>query len=93
MRFVVKWEVEHYDADVKQYCDVPEYEEAVNNLDDIFKYLDHGKANDFFDPEMQVEYHEGDFNIEYVLIADEDFKEIWRDEDYKGDGEVFIRRW
>ena len=34
-----------------------------------------------------------DFNIEYVLIADEDFKEIWRDEDYKGDGEVFIRRW
>jgi len=51
------------------------------------------KKTIFFDPEMQVENHEGDFNIEYVLIADEDFKEIWRDENYKGDGEVFIRRW
>ena len=43
MRFVVKWEVEHLDADVKQYCDIAEDEEDVNNLDDIFKYLDHGK--------------------------------------------------
>ena len=43
MRFVVKWEVEHYDADVKQYSDMPEDEEDVNNLDDVFKYLDHIK--------------------------------------------------
>ena len=93
MRFVVKWEVEHLDADVKQYCDITEDEEDVNNLDDIFKYLDHGKENDFFDPEMQVDYHDGDFNIEYVLIADENLKEIWRDEEYKGDAEVFVRRW
>ena len=27
------------------------------------------------------------------LLTYEHFKEIWRDEDYKGDGEVFIRRW
>ena len=72
---------------------MPEDEEDVNNLDDIFKYLDHGIENDHFDLEMQVDFYEGDFNIEYVLITDENFKEIWRDEDYKGDGEVFIRRW
>ena len=68
----------------KKYCDIAEDEEDVNNLDDIFQYLDHWKENDFFDPEMQVDCHDGDFNIEYVLIADENLKEIWRDEEYKG---------
>ena len=38
MRFVVKWEVEHYDADVKQYCDVPEdelVEKLLSNLEEV----------------------------------------------------------
>ena len=38
MRFVVKWEVEHCDADVKQYCNVPEDEEDVNNHSSYFKH-------------------------------------------------------
>ena len=85
MKFVVKWAVEHFDADVTQYCDMHMDEEGVNDLDAIFDFLDEGIENDSFSPELEVEHHDGDFNIEYVLIADENSKEIWRDEDYEGE--------
>ena len=85
MKFIVKWEVEHWDANVKQYYDMHMDEEGVDDLDAIFDYLDEGIENDSFSPELELDHYDGDFNIEYVLIADENLKEIWRDEDYKGE--------
>ena len=34
-------------------------------------------------PEMDVPHEEGDFNIEYVLIHDQNGKELYRDVDFK----------
>lgn len=34
--------------------------------------------------EDQVEYHDGDFNIEYVLIYNEKGEILWKDQDYEG---------
>jgi hypothetical protein len=36
-----------------------------------------------YTPEMKVPYHDGNFNIEYVVIESSDGKEIYRDESYK----------
>ena len=83
MRFTVKWQVEFYDKDLKLYCNIDYDENNVKTLDDIFMFLDEGiEKEDKFTPEMNVEFHEGDFNIEYVIIYNESGKELYRDSDY-----------
>ena len=68
MKFTVKWEVHYYDKDIKLYCDIDQDEDHVKTLDDIFTFLDEGlEEPDTFTPEMEVEFHDGDFNIEYVV--------------------------
>ena len=58
-------------------------EDDVNTLDDIFTFLDEGlEEPDTFTPEMHVEFHDGDFNIEYVVIYDQDGKVLFKDPDY-----------
>ena len=65
------------------YCNIDEDENNVKTLDDIFMFLDEGiEKEDKFTPEMKVEFHEGDFNIEYVIIYSESGKELYRDSDY-----------
>ena len=65
MKFTVKWEVHYYDQDIKLYCDIDQDEDHVKTLYDIFKFLDEGlEEPDTFTPEMEVEFHDGDFNIE-----------------------------
>ena len=82
MKFTVKWEVEYYEKDLKLYCNIDEDENNVNTLDDIFIFLNEGlEKSDTFTPEMNVEFHEGNFNIEYVIIYDESGKELYRDSD------------
>ena len=82
MRFTVKWQVEFYDKDLKLYCNIDEDENNVNTLDDIFIFLNEGlEKSDTLTPEMNVEFHEGNFNIEYVIIYDESGKELYRDSD------------
>ena len=55
----------------------------MKTLDDIFTFLDEGlEEPDTFTPEMEVEFHDGDFNIEYVVIYDEDGKVLFKDPDY-----------
>jgi len=84
MKFTVKWEVEFYDHDLKLYCDIDEDEDNIKTLDDIFVFLDEGlEESDTFTPEMNVEFHDGNFNIEYVIIYDESGKELYRDSEYK----------
>ena len=85
MKFTVKWEVHYYDKDIKLYCDIDQDEDHVNTVDDIFTFLDEGlEEPDAFTPEMEVEFHEGDFNIEYVVIYDQDGKILYKDTDYNG---------
>jgi len=84
MKFTVKWEVEFYDHDLKLYCNIDEDEDNIKTLDDIFVFLDEGlEESDTFTPEMNVEFHDGNFNIEYVIIYDESGKELYRDSEYK----------
>jgi hypothetical protein len=84
MKFTVKWEVEFYDHDKKLYCDIDEDDDNINNLDDIHEFLEEGVDENKFSPEDQVEYHDGDFNIEYVLIYNEKGEILWKDQDYEG---------
>ncbi len=87
MRFTVKWEVHYYDKDIKLYCDIDQDEDHVKTLDDIFTFLDEGlEEPDTFTPEMEVEFHDGNFNIEYVVIYDENGKVLFKDPDYNKDG-------
>jgi hypothetical protein len=84
MKFTIKWEVEFYDHDLKLYCDIDEDERNIETLDDIFVFLNEGLEEGFkFTPENNVEFYDGDFNIEYVIISDENGKELYRDSDYK----------
>ena len=64
MKFTVKLEVEYYEKDLKLYCNIDEDENNVNTLDDIFIFLNEGlEKSDTFTPEMNLEFHEGNFNI------------------------------
>ena len=83
MKFTVKWEVDYYSKDLKLYCDIDEDEDNVITLDDIFNFLNEGLEEGFkFTPENNVEFHDANFNIEYVIIYDENGKELYRDPDY-----------
>tara|TARA_B100000768_G_C11278153_1_gene377013 strand:+ start:2136 stop:2399 length:264 start_codon:yes stop_codon:yes gene_type:complete len=83
MKFRVKWEVEYYDHDIKLYCDIDQDEDNVKTLDDIFTFLSKGlEESDTFTPEINVEFHDGDFNIEYVVIYDQDGKVLYEDPEY-----------
>ena len=47
-------------------------------------FLDEGLLEpDTFTPEMEVEFYDGDFNIEYFVIYDEDGKVLFKDPNYK----------
>ena len=78
--FTVTWEVEYYEDDVSYTTD--ELFEA-ENLDKLFSELEEGLEQGHYTPEMKVPYHDGNFNIEYVVIESSDGKEIYRDESYK----------
>ena len=78
--FTVTWEVEYYEDDVSYTTD-EEFE--AENLDKLLSELDEGMERGDYTPEMSVTYHDGDFNIEYVVIKSSDGKEIYRDESYK----------
>ena len=57
------------------------YENYSINI--IFTFLDEGlEEPDTFTPEMEVEFHDGDFNIEYVVFYDQDGKVLFKDPDY-----------
>ena len=78
--FTVTWQVEYYEDDVSYTTD--ELFEA-ENLDKLLSELQEGAERGDYTPETAVPYHDGDFNIEYVVIKSSDGKEIYRDESYK----------
>ena len=84
MKFSVKWEVEYYDHDKKLYCVIDYNEDDINSIDEIHQFLDDEVNDDKFSPENNVDFYDGDFNIEYIMIYDEDGKIIYKDSDYSG---------
>lgn len=82
MKFIVTWEVWYFDDDVKYPAEEHEEEE---NLEELIEYLEKGKEEDWFSPELQVPVHNGDFNIDYVLIESEEREILWKDPDYDPD--------
>ena len=56
---------------------------VLEDLDKLLSELDEGMERGDYTPEMSVTYHDGDFNIEYVVIKSSDGKEVYRDESYK----------
>ena len=80
-KFHVTWEVHYEDEDIKLHTtDEMEAEDLDALIDELDKGLEEGR----YTPEMDVEMHDGDFNIEYVLIETSKGKEVYRDEDYDG---------
>jgi antitoxin component YwqK of YwqJK toxin-antitoxin module len=80
--FSVTWEVKYHDHQPEiVYCT----EELIEskNLASLKKYLDENAMD--HSPEMDVPYEEGDFNIEWVLIHDQNGKQLYRDEDFEGE--------
>jgi len=75
-KFHVTWEVNYFDDDVKY--SVSEIEEA-KNLEELIEHLDAGKEEGYFTPELKVPPHDGDFNIEYVLIESDAGDILWKD--------------
>jgi len=59
----------------------------AENLDKLFDKLEKGLEQGHYTPELKVPYHDGDFNIEYVVIESADGKEVYRDKDYKEQNE------
>ena len=80
-KYSVKWEVHYYYPDIKLYTTD---EMEADDLDTLFDELDKGIEEGQFTPENDVEMHDGDFNIEYVVIKTSDGEEVYRDEDYDG---------
>ena len=78
--FTVTWQVEYYEDDVSYTTD--ELFEA-ENLEKLFSELEEGLEQGHYTPEMKVPYHEGNFNIDYVVIKSSDGKEIYRNGFYK----------
>ena len=84
MKFSVKWEVEYYDHDKKLYCVIDYNEDDINSIDEIHQFLEDEVNDDKFSPDNNVDFYDGDFNIEYIMIYDEDGKIIYKDSDYSG---------
>jgi hypothetical protein len=86
MRFVVEWRVEYLDAEAIYRTKLFYDEEGINNLEDILNFLSEGLENDKFQPELKTPFHEGDLQIDYVVIYKGDRvnigKELLRDTDY-----------
>ena len=82
--FTVTWEVKYYE-DNASYTTDEDFE--AENLDKLIDELDKGLEQGHYTPESNVPFHEGDFNIEYVVIRSWDGQEVYRDDDYVGDNE------
>ena len=89
--FLITWEVTYDGMDDSSSLDkiidlspatyyTKEWYEA-EDFDSLYNHLnEHGVEHT---PEMNVPFHDGDFNIDWVLIQDKDNKEVHRDDDFK----------
>ena len=75
--FIVTWEVRYDGYEPPKVYLTDEYIES-KDLDSLKEYLEENGID--HTPEMDVPYHSGDFNIEWIKIQDaETDKELWRD--------------
>ena len=77
--FKVTWEVKYYDHEPEITYLTEELFES-KNLKSLKDYLDENAMD--HSPEMNVPHEDGDFNIEWVLIHDQNGKELYRDADF-----------
>ena len=52
------------------------------NIESLFDLLEEGIGDETIQPEIDVPHIDGDINVEYVLIHDNNKKEVYRDEDF-----------
>lgn len=83
MAFTVTWMVSFWEHDPEKHYLVDEKFEA-DDIDALIDRLDEGQENMEFEPENQIEdnWDLGSFNVDYVLIADANGAEVYRDEDF-----------
>jgi len=77
VNFTVIWEVDYYDAEKKFFV---REGNTAESLDDLMDDLGENAVD--HEPENETPVGLGDFNIEWIMIEDEDGKEVWRDKDY-----------
>jgi hypothetical protein len=77
VNFTVIWEVDYYDAEKKFFV---REGNTAESLDDLMDDLGENAVD--HEPENETPVGLGDFNIEWIMIEDEDGKEVWRDEYY-----------
>ena len=84
VNFTVIWEVDYYDAEKKFFVREGNTAESLDDLmDDLGEnVLDH-------EPENSTPVGLGDFNIEWIVIEDEDGI-VWRDEYYDFENEDWL---
>jgi hypothetical protein len=83
--FEVTWEVYYWDEEVG-YTTTESFKSK--SVDDLLEELSEGLDDGSYCPEMNVTFHEGDFNVDYVLIHDSEGKEV-----YRGEGEMDSKDW
>lgn len=83
--FEVTWEVYYLDEEVGYTTTESFQSESVDSLLDE---LSSGIENCEYAPENDVPFHEGDFNVEYVMIKDAEGNEVYRCE-----GEMDPKDW
>ncbi len=83
--FEVTWEVYYWDEEVRYTTTESFKSESVESLTDE---LDDGLEKGRYCPEASVTCHDGDFNVEYVLIHDSEGNEVYRCE-----GEMDPKDW
>lgn len=78
-KFKVTFEVKSWDNDESH---LTEQEFEADSLHTLHDMLSEGIEDETIQPENNVPFIEGDFNVEYVLIHNEKGEEIYRDEDF-----------
>jgi len=85
VNFTVIWEVDYYDAEKKFFV---REGNTAESLDDLMDDLGENAVD--HEPENETPVGLGDFNIEWIMIEDEDGKEVWRDEYYDFENEDWL---
>jgi len=78
----------YYDNETNDMTDLVKKDFDVKDLNELFDLLDDTEELDSIDDtsvlNKDTEEEPDEINIEYVVITDQDSKEVYRDEDFEG---------
>ena len=81
-KFMVTFQVAGDDEMIRGIIYTTKKEFESENLESLFDLLEEGIGDETIQPEIDVPHIDGDINVEYVLIHDNNKKEVYRDEDF-----------